>query len=147
MENVLLRMARKPPVTVRRDATVLDAVRAMLDKKVGAALVLENGRAAGMFTERDLMAKLVAEHRDPATTKVAAVMTAPVIVIEEDAEVSAAIELMVEHHIRHLPVVDAERRVLGMLSMRHLMREQIERLQDEARSLENYIGVEGHPGG
>lgn len=146
MESVLLRLARTPPVTIRRDSTVLEAVRVMLNEKVGAALVLEDGRAVGMFTERDLMGKVVAERRDPETTKVSAVMTSPVLTIPAEAEPAAALELMLEKHIRHLPLVDIQRRVLGILSMRYLMRHQIDRLQDRARSLENYLGSDG-PGG
>jgi CBS domain-containing protein len=147
MDSVLLRLARRPPVTVRRDATVLDAVRVMLDNMVGAALVLEDGRPVGVFTERDVMGKVVAERRDPATTKVIAVMTSPVHTIPFEAEPAAALELMLDKHIRHLPLVDVQRRVVGILSMRYLMRHQIDRLQDRARSLENYLGSEDHPGG
>lgn len=147
MDSVLLRLARRPPVTIRRDATVVEAVRVMLDHQVGAALVLEDGRAVGVFTERDVMGKVVAERRDPATTKVAAVMTSPVFTIPSEAEPAAALELMLDKHIRHLPLVDIQRRVVGILSMRYLMRHQIDRLQDRARSLENYIGSEGQPGG
>lgn len=147
MDSVLLRLARRPPVTIRRDATVLEAVRVMLDNAVGAALVLEDGRAVGVFTERDVMGKVMAERRDPATTKVAAVMTSPVFTIPAEAEPAAALELMLDKHIRHVPLVDVQRRVIGILSMRYLMRHQIDRLQDRARSLENYLGSEGHPGG
>ena len=147
MDSVLLRLARRPPVTIRRDATVLEAVRVMLDNQVGAALVLEDGRAVGVFTERDVMGKVVAERLDPATTKVSAVMTSPVATIPVEADPAAALELMLDKHIRHLPLVDVQRRVEGILSMRYLMRHQIDRLQDRARSLENYLGSEGHPGG
>jgi CBS domain-containing protein len=147
MDSVLLRLARRPPVTIRRDATVLEAVRVMLDNQVGAALVLEDGRAVGVFTERDVMGKVVAERLDPATTKVSAVLTTPVHTIPAEADPAAALELMLDKHIRHLPLVDVQRRVLGILSMRYLMRHQIDRLQDRARSLENYLGSEGHPGG
>ena len=147
MDSVLLRLARRPPVTIRRDATVLEAVRVMLENQVGAALVLEDGRAVGVFTERDIMGKVVAERRDPETTKVATVMTSPVHTIPAEAEPAAALELMLDKHIRHLPLVDVQRRVVGILSMRYLMRHQIDRLQDRARSLENYLGSEGHPGG
>jgi len=119
----------------------------MLDNQVGAALILEDGRAVGMFSERDLMGKVVAERLDPATTKVSAVMTSPVHTIPVEADPAAALELMLDKHIRHLPLVDVQRRVEGILSMRYLMRHQIDRLQDRARSLENYLGSEGHPGG
>jgi CBS domain-containing protein len=147
MDSVLLRLARRPPVTIRRDATVLEAVRVMIENQVGAALVLEDGRAVGVFTERDVMGKMIVERRDPETTKVSSVMTSPVHTIPAEAEPAAALELMLDKHIRHLPLVDVQRRVVGILSMRYLMRHQIDRLQDRARSLENYLGSEGQPGG
>ena len=147
MEEALVRLARKPAVSVPKDATVLDAVNVMLEHRVGAALVLEDGRAIGMFTERDVMTKVVAAKRDPAATRLTTVMAFPVQTISAKASISDALDRMLTHHIRHLPVVDAEDRVIGTLSMRYLMRDRIDFLQDEARSLENYIGVEGIAGG
>ncbi len=145
--STLLKLARKPAITVSPEATVLEAVNVMLEHKVGAVVVLDNGRARGIFTERDLMAKIVAPGRDPKSTKIAAVMTSPVLHIDAQTDAAEALELMLERHIRHLAVVDADERVIGTLSMRHLMREQIDKLQDRARSLENYIGTEGIAGG
>jgi len=147
MEETLVRLARRPGVSVGKDASVLDAIHVMLEHRVGATLVLEDGRAIGMFTERDVMAKVVAAGRDAAKTKIADVMTTPVLTIHAKASISEALDLMLTRHIRHLPVVDADDRVLGTLSMRYLMRDRIDRLQDETRSLENYIGVEGIAGG
>jgi CBS domain-containing protein len=147
MEKALVRLARKPAVSVPKDASVLDAIYVMLEQRVGAALVLEDGRAIGMFTERDVMVKVVAAGRDAATTRLVDVMTSPVLTIHANADIPEALEVMVDRHIRHLPVVDDEKRVIGMLSMRYLMTDRIDRLQDEARSLENYIGTEGIAGG
>ena len=147
MEKALVRLARKPAVSVRKDASVLDTVHVMLEHRVGAALVLEDGRAIGMFTERDVMTKVVAAGRDPAKTRLTDVMTFPVLTIDAGSSISEALAMMVDRHIRHLPVVDADGRVLGTLSMRYLMRDRIDFLQDEARSLENYIGTEGIAGG
>jgi CBS domain-containing protein len=147
MEEALVRLARKPAVSVHKDASVLDAIHVMLEHRVGATLVLEDGRAIGMFTERDVMAKVVAAGRDAATTRLTSVMTFPVHTIPAKASITDALHQMLTHHIRHLPVVDAEDRVIGTLSMRYLMRDRIDFLQDEARSLENYIGTEGIAGG
>jgi CBS domain-containing protein len=147
MESALLRLSRTPPVVVPSEATVVEAVRVMLAKGVGAAVVLNDGRALGMFTERDVMAKIVAAGREASSTRVGDVMTSPVHTVNADASVADTLQLMLSRHIRHVPVVDADGRVLGMVSMRYLMRETIDRLQDEARSLENYIGAEGVAGG
>jgi CBS domain-containing protein len=147
MESVLLRLSRKPPVSVPREATIIEAVRVMLAKGVGAAVVLSEGRAIGVFTERDVMSKIVAAGREASETRVGDVMTSPVLTVGAEASVADALQLMLSRHIRHIPVVDSDGVVLGMVSMRYLMRERIDRLQDEARSLENYIGAEGIAGG
>jgi len=144
MANLLKRA--KPAVCVAKDVSVMEAIQVMADKRVGAVLVIQEGRPLGIFTERDLMLKVVLKKRDPATTKVADVMTAPVVPVAPDAELTHALGLMLEGHIRHLPVVDREGRVQGMLSMRHLVHERIERLENAVDSLANYLGQDG-PGG
>jgi CBS domain-containing protein len=115
--------------------------------RVGAALVVEGERAAGILTERDVMVKLALNRLDPERTLVSAVMTSPVVPIDVDASVADALRVMIDRHIRHLPVVDKHAKVLGMLSMRHLMREQIDRLEHQVGALQNYIGTEGSAGG
>jgi CBS domain-containing protein len=100
----------------------------------------------GVFTERDVMIKIVLEKRSAEATHVGQVMTAPAVTIEQNADMSDALQIMIDRHIRHLPVTDHEGKVVGMLSMRHLMREQIEALKLEVGSLANYIGSDG-PGG
>jgi CBS domain-containing protein len=147
MPSILLKMAQKPAVSIARDATVMAAIRLMFEKRVGAAIVLERGRPAGIFTERDVMAKVVLNKLNPETTPVAEVMTSPVVPIHVDASVSDALRVMIDRHIRHLPIVDQDAAVLGMLSMRHLMRERIDRLEQQVGALENYIGIEGIAGG
>jgi CBS domain-containing protein len=147
MSSILLKMAQRPAVSVARDATVMAAIRLMFQKRVGAAIVLERGRPAGIFTERDVMAKVVLNKLNPETTPVSEVMTSPVIPIHVDATVGDALRVMIDRHIRHLPIVDSDAGVLGMLSMRHLMREQIDRLEQQVGALENYIGAEGIAGG
>jgi CBS domain-containing protein len=142
MNSALLKVARQPAVTLPRDASVMDAVRAMMDHKVGAVVVLDDGRVKGLFTERDLMTRVVAEGRDARTTQVAAVMTTPVVLVDPDASPASALDRMREKHFRHLPIVDANGRLLGMLSMRHLMGKQIERLKQQVGALENYAGTD-----
>jgi CBS domain-containing protein len=142
MASVLKRM-QKPVVSIRKDATVMDAVHAMLEARVGATVILEDGKAKGIFTERDLMAKVVLAKRNAETTPVSAVMTSPVIPISQNADPEEALRIMVDRHIRHLPVVDATDKVVGMLSMRHLMRARIDELTQEVGALANYIGSDG----
>ena len=144
MANLLMRA--KATACVSRDSTVMDAIRLMAEKRIGAVLVLQEERPLGIFTERDLMLKVVLEKLDPEKTTIGDVMTTPVVPVAEDADITHALGLMLDAHIRHLPLVDREGRVKGMLSMRHLMREQIERLEQQVGALANYLGQDG-PGG
>jgi CBS domain-containing protein len=89
------------------------------------------------------MMKIVGVGRDPRKATVAAAMTSPVLVIRQDANPADALALMLERHIRHLPVVDEAGEVVGMLSLRHLMQHQIDRLSQDVNALNNYAGAEG----
>ncbi len=137
--------ALRPVVWVAKQATVLDAVRAMVEARVGATVVLEDDRLIGVFTERDVTARVVFKGLDPTKTTVAEVMTRSVVTVREDADRSSVLKLMTEHHIRHLPVVDAEGRVLTMLSMRHLLRAEVQDLRQTVWELvaENTIDAPG----
>jgi CBS domain-containing protein len=144
--SVLLNKANRPAVSVLKTAKVIDAVNVMVEHKVGAAIVLENGRPIGIFSERDVMTRVLSRKLDPATTPVAEVMTSPVVPIASDADPLEAIQLMRDKHIRHLPVVDAEGKVVGMLSIRHLLHEEAESLRSQAIGLQNYAGYDGASG-
>jgi len=146
MDSVLFNKASKPAFCVPREITVLDAVRLMMDKRVGAALIADDGRPAGIFTERDLMNKVVAQGKDPAHVRVGEVMTSPVIPVRVDADADDALQIMLERHIRHLPLVDPEGKVLGMLSIRNLMQDQIDSLRHEVSGLAAYAGYDGQGG-
>lgn len=146
MGNVLSNKASRPPISVSRTMTVMGAVRLMADKKVGAVLVLEDGCAAGIFTERDLMLKVVLKGLDPERTLIADVLTSPVVPIREDADLDEAVRLMLKKHIRHLPMVDAAGKVQGMLSMRHLVEDEIDELKHSVKGLEAYAGYDGAGG-
>jgi CBS domain-containing protein len=117
-----------PLVSVRKDATVLDAVRAMVEGKVGATIVQDGTRLLGVFTERDVVRRVVLKGLDPKTTPVSEVMTKTVITVRENADRSSVLKLMHEHYIRHLPVVDAEGKVLAVLSMRQLLGAEVQDL-------------------
>ncbi len=145
--SVLVKLAHKPIVSVAPTARVIDAINLMLERKVGAAVVLDGQKPIGIFTERDVMAKVVAKRLDPEATPITALMTSPVELIPARSTPNEALRIMVERHFRHLPVVDEQGNLVGMLSMRHLMRDQIHRLEDQVGALANYIGTEGISGG
>ncbi len=105
-------------ITVTGGTSVHEAVKTMAGKAIGAVLIVENDKVAGIFTERDLMNKVVGKDLDTRTTKVNEVMTrGPKTVKVDDAAIDC-LELMAAGGFRHLPVVDADERPLGMVSQR-----------------------------
>lgn len=142
----VIKLAQVPPPSVEVDSTVLSAAMSMRNARIGAAAVLEGGDLVGIFSERDVMLRVVVPRLDPEATTVREVMTTAVQTIGEEAEAGEALELMVSRHIRHLPVVNSENRVTGLLSVRNLLQHHIEELADQLNSLEAYFSADG-PGG
>lgn len=102
-------LARKSPevVSVGLDATVLDTARLMMHGRIGGVLVLDGEqRVVGIFTERDVLGRVVAEQRDPATTLVSAVMTPKPLTVTSLTTLDACGTLMTQRKVRHLPVMD-----------------------------------------
>jgi len=130
-------------VTVSRSATVLDAIHAMAGAKVGSVVVADDGILEGIFSERDVMLRMVVEGRDPRTTLVEEVMTSPVQTIQKRTTGDEALRIMVQNHIRHLPVVDEKGHIQAMVSMRFLLEEKILELAQQLDSLESYITADG----
>ncbi len=145
----LLKIVNIPPATVGADATVLDAVRVMALRGVGAVAVVEKdekGELRGIFTERDVVLRVVLDERKPGQTRVGDVMTRPVETATEETTAEQALNLMIERHIRHLPILSREGHVLGILSIRNLLQHMVEDLQHELHSLDQYLLNDG-PGG
>ena len=121
------------------EATVEQAIKTMLDRHVGAvAVVDESTRVAGIFTERDVLRRVSLGGREPGQIPVQEVMTTPVEMATLDTTPGQALATMVERHYRHLPIVDDEGRLLGMLSIRNVLQARIDMLTrqvDKARSL------------
>jgi CBS domain-containing protein len=111
--------------------------------------VIEKGERVelcGVFTERDLMLRVVLQKLDPEQTKVRDVMTSPVTTIPENMTAEDAFNQLVERHMRHLAIVSPDGELLGMLSIRNLLEHLIEDLQRELHSLDQYLCNDG-PGG
>jgi CBS domain-containing protein len=139
----ILRLAKESTAVVTPSTTVLEAVRRMKDANVGAVVVLDGEVLQGMFSERDVMLRIVLEGRDPRTTRVMDVMTTDVIAIRKDTSPDEAVNLMWGRHIRHLPIVSDEGRVDGIVEIRTLFHETFEDLTHQLDSLESYIAADG----
>jgi signal-transduction protein with cAMP-binding, CBS, and nucleotidyltransferase domain len=126
-------------LTLPEGTTVLEAARAMTARKVGAVLVTtSDGRLAGIFTERDLMARVIVSRRDPETVALREVMTRDVFSVGPEREVGDVRSELQRRHIRHLPIV-VDGRVVGILSLRDLLRADIDQMSHEVEALENYF--------
>jgi CBS domain-containing protein len=103
--------------TIDHAATVLDGAMAMNQHRIGALVVLKDDHVVGMFTERDVLRRVVGECRDPATTPISAVMTEEVACCRIDTTVEEARVAMKDRRIRHLPVIDEQGSLLGLVSI------------------------------
>jgi CBS domain-containing protein len=130
-------------VTVSRTTTVLEAINAMAGAKVGSVVVVDSNHLEGIFSERDVMLRIVVEGRDPKTTLVEEVMTAPVQTVQRRITGDEALRIMIQNHIRHLPVVDERGNIQAMVSMRSLLEEKITDLHLQLDSLESYFTADG----
>ena len=104
-------------LTILPAASVLDAVEKMNELKVGGLIVMEDGQVLGIFTERDVLRRVVGELRKPSTTTVNEVMTRDVVCVEPDTDLDEVSSLMKDRRIRHVPVCDPVRGLIGMISM------------------------------
>ncbi len=127
--------------SVPADCTILDAAGAMNEAKIGAVVVLDNGRMVGILTERDIMTRVVAAGRDPAQTRVSQVMTSPVLTCSPQTRLSEARAAMRSKRIRHLPVAEGEA-IVGMVSIGDLNLCETETLAATVRHMEAYIAGE-----
>ena len=139
----LLNIASVPAATVGFETSVRDAVRLMTQNRIGAVAVVKDERFCGIFTERDLMTRVVAEGLNPDSTAVQSVMTTVAEIAESDMSHGDALRIMVEKHVRHLPVLDRDRRVLGMLSIRNVLQHRVEDLSQQLDSVVSFFSADG----
>lgn len=104
-------------VSVRPDMTVLAATQVMNEWSIGCVLVTRGARLLGIFTERDVLRRVVGESRDPRDTPVRDVMTIDVVCCTPENTVDEVAELMRRRRVRHLPVIDANEQVVGLVSI------------------------------
>jgi CBS domain-containing protein len=126
-------------LTVGPSASVLDAATLMNEQKVGALVVAREGRVVGMFSERDVLQRIVAQRRDPATTLVEQVMTVEVVCGTPETTIDEARGCMKNRRIRHLPIVDDNQRLLGLISIGDLNAHQVNSQEQTIHLLHEYL--------
>ena len=124
--------------SVKPDDPVLEAVRLMADRHVGALLVMSGGELQGIVSERDYARKVILHNRSSADTPVAQIMSSPVLTVSLGQTVQDCMHLMTERRLRHLPVVEGGK-VIGMISIGDLLKALLEEQQQTIEQLETYI--------
>lgn len=120
------------------DQTVLDVARAMVERNIGAVPVLSGGLLVGVFSERDLMRRVVVEGRDPRQTKVAEVMTEDPLTVSPQEDMETCCFLMRRNGFRHLPICEGKQ-LKGMVSLRDVIQHDLSEKDYEVRMMRAYI--------
>lgn len=143
---LLEEVARVPPVTAAPETSVLQAIRLMAANDVGAVIVTDPfGKVVGIFTERDNMLRVTLGERNPKTTLLKDVMTAAVKTAQPDMPAQEALGRMLRSKHRHLPIIDKEGRVMGVVSVRQLLVKRLDEQKDDIETLNAYATA-GGPG-
>lgn len=124
--------------SVHPDDTVLDAIKLLAQKDIGALIVIENDKPVGIFTERDYARKVYLRGKSSLDTAVREIMVSPVICVSPDQSVNECLALMTEKRFRHLPVV-IDGRLVGMVSIGDLVKSVIDDQKFEIEQLEHFV--------
>lgn len=125
-------------VSVSPETKVIDALRVMAEREIGAVLVVDNGQLVGIMSERDYARKVILKGKSSQETAVRDIMTERVIYVRPQQTVPDCMALMTNKRVRHLPVLDEER-LVGILSLGDLVKETISEQEFIIQQLENYI--------
>ncbi len=125
-------------VALGADEAVLDAARLMNERGIGGVMVTDGDRLAGIFTERDILRRVVGERRDPATTPVREVMTTPVITVLPETTIAECMAIMTGKRVRHLPVEDSGG-VCGLVTSGDVLAYQVREHEDTIQYLNSYM--------
>ena len=126
-------------LSIHPEATALEAAVLMNQHRVGSLLVMDGDRIVGMFTERDILQRIVAEERQPSRSRVADVMTTELICCRLETTIEEARSAMKNRRIRHMPVVDDDGRLLGLISIGDLNAWQASSQEQTIHLMEEYI--------
>ncbi|MCG8292675.1 MULTISPECIES: CBS domain-containing protein [Pseudomonas] len=139
VEQILKNKSQPQAVyTIAPDDSVLDALKLLAEKNIGALPVVENDQVVGIVSERDYARKLVLKGRSSPFTTVREIMSSPVVTVDPKQNLEYCMNLMTNRHLRHLPVVD-NGQLLGLLSIGDLVKETIAEQANLILQLEQYI--------
>jgi len=124
---------------IEADATVFDAIKRMVESNVGALLVTENGKLAGIVTERDYLRRVTLEGRTEKETLVSEIMSSPLVYVTPDTSVDECMAIMTERRIRHVPVLDDHHELVGIVSIGDLVKFQSKQQSFQIKLLTEYI--------
>ena len=124
--------------------TVAEAVGLMNRERIGSVMVIKNGQYVGIFTERDVLNRVISAKLNPEKTRVEKVMTSDFISVQENSTLRQTMHIMTNKRVRHLPVFEEEK-LVGMISIGDVTRKLLEINQNEAASLRQYLFTE-YPG-
>ena len=128
----------RPVVTVEKVATVQTAVEIMAREHVGILAVMEKGLLVGVFSERDVISRVVAKQFEPVRTSVGSVMTRNIVIAQADDTIDDCLRKMKKADCRHLPVVEGDV-LLGMLSLRDVLQVEVTEKEDRIEFLQSYM--------
>ncbi len=124
--------------SVEPTVMVLRAIELMCEKNIGGLLITENGKLAGIFTERDYARKLILKGKSSKDTPIGELMTPNPFTVSPDTSIDQCMQMMTDKHIRHLPVTEGEE-VVGMISIGDVVRQVIQEQKSIIEHLESYI--------
>jgi CBS domain-containing protein len=136
--NEILAEKGSEVVTMAADESVVNAARVMNEQGIGGVVVIDGKRMVGIFTERDILRRVVAERRDPATTRVRDVMTSPVMTCRPAASIEELMSVVTTKRIRHIPVMDGDTWV-GIVTSGDLLAYQVREQADTIEFLNSYV--------
>lgn len=131
MEKGIREVMTSNPRTIEADKPVADAAKLMRDEDVGLAPIVEGDRLVGALTDRDIAIRVVAEGKDPASTPVREVASTDVVTVDPDQDLDEALNLMAQHQVRRIPVVEQDGRLVGVVAQADVARQADERQTGE----------------
>lgn len=131
-------VGKKPLVSATRDTPIREIASMLYTNRIGAVLIVDDGRISGLVSERDICAGLHTHGAAILTATAAEIMSSPVVTARPDESIQRAMETMTDRRFRHLPIVE-EGRILGLVSIGDLVAKRIEEAESEAQAMKAYI--------